>query len=414
MKILMALHAVPYPPESGATKRIFHILAEVAKRHEVSVVGFGTAEQERLLRTEANIPLRHVHFIDRKLSYLRRWMRILWFLMTGRSSMRMLYDERYQRTIDRLAAQESFDVVYCSVSLLGFYRFPAMVPSIGDNQNVEHDNEKRAFQTTRFGLRKLFYFIDHILLKRDELNCCRKFDILLTPSERDRQLFLKDLPDSRIHVIKNGVDLGHFLPSGTNPEPHSMVFTGVMNYYPNEQGVLYFLDEIMPLIVSRVPDARAYIVGAYPSKNLQMRKTDNVTITGRVDDVRPFMARSSVYIIPLRSGGGTRLKALEAMAMKKPIVSTTLGCEGINLKDGESAMFADSPERFADAVVRLFDDTGLKTALVEKAYTNVVAEYSWTSIGNELEEIICSMGGKNERSAERQVKEFAVRPQLTK
>jgi glycosyltransferase involved in cell wall biosynthesis len=198
---------------------------------------------------------------------------------------------------------------------------------------------------------------------------------LLTTSERDLEIFKKDLPQKKMCTIPNGTDLHYFAPQQTCPEPMTMVFTGLMNYYPNDHGALYFLEKVFPLILSSVPGARIFIVGAKPSRRLQRHASKNVIITGFVEDVRPFVARAQISVIPILIGGGTRLKALESMAMKKPIVSTTIGCEGINLMHEDSALFADTAEDFAKAVVRLFDDASLRARLAQKAYANVVEQY---------------------------------------
>ena len=174
-------------------------------------------------------------------------------------------------------------------------------------------------------------------------------------------------------------------------EQKTMVFVGLMSYLPNTHGILYFLDEIFPLILERAPDARILIVGAYPPKKLQRRASNNAIVTGWVDDVRPYFARGQVFVIPLLIGGGIRGKALEAMAMRRPIVTTTLGCEGINLKHEESALFADTPKDFADAVVRLFNEPGLRNRLTDKAYQNVVEGYSWESNGLAFESVYQSL-----------------------
>jgi glycosyltransferase involved in cell wall biosynthesis len=207
----------------------------------------------------------------------------------------------------------------------------------------------------------------------------------------------RELPETKFRVIPNGVDLGFFSPSPPSPEKNTMVFTGAMNYYPNNHGILFFLDEIFPRILTRTPDARIFVVGSSPSKRLMKRASQNVIISGFVDDVRPYIARANVCVIPLLIGGGTRLKALEAMAMKRPIVSTTLGCEGIHLKHEESALFADTPEEFATAVVRLFGDSDLRSKLAENAYASVTAHYDWSAIGEQLESVHQSLAQQNLR-----------------
>jgi glycosyltransferase involved in cell wall biosynthesis len=145
------------------------------------------------------------------------------------------------------------------------------------------------------------------------------------------------------------------------------------------------------LILKKEPNAVIYVVGAYPPKMLQRRASSNIIVTGWVDDIRPYFARGQLFVIPLLVGGGIRGKALEAMAMKRPIVTTSLGCEGINLKHEESALFADEPKAFAEAVVRAFHDASLRRKLTEQAYKNVVEGYSWEANGLMLEELYQSL-----------------------
>jgi glycosyltransferase involved in cell wall biosynthesis len=189
-------------------------------------------------------------------------------------------------------------------------------------------------------------------------------------------------------IVPNGTDISFFSPRESEPEPHTMVFPGVMNYHPNDQGIHYFLDEIFPRITARVPDAKIYVVGSRPSGRLLGRASDKIIVTGHVKDIRPYIAGAQVFVIPLWVGGGTRLKVLEAMAMKKPIVSTTIGCEGINVKHNESVLFADAPAEFADAVVRLFNDPVLRTRISTAAHTIVTQNgHTWRDIGQRLEEV---------------------------
>ena len=170
-----------------------------------------------------------------------------------------------------------------------------------------------------------------------------------------------------------------------------MVFTGIMNYMPNNQGVLHFLDNILPLIQQKVPDAKIYIVGDKPSGAVLERASENIIITGWVDDVRSYITQAQVYVIPLLNGGGTRLKALEAAAMKKPIVSTTIGCEGISLENKKSVLFADTPEEFAGAVIKLFNDPLYRDQLAENANKVISEFYGWSSIGKELNDLFESV-----------------------
>lgn len=206
-------------------------------------------------------------------------------------------------------------------------------------------------------------------------------------SERDREMLNKDLPDVPKYVIPNGVDVGYFKASDVTPEPFSLVFTGTMAYQPNSAGMLYFLEEIFPTILWEIPEAKVYVVGKNPPQELKNHASDKVVVTGMVDDVRPYVDRSSAVIVPLLAGSGTRLKILEAFSMKKPIVTTTIGCEGIDAVHGESAMIADEPEAFARNVVELLQNTELQRKLSANGYELARSCYDWSIIGNQIEAV---------------------------
>jgi glycosyltransferase involved in cell wall biosynthesis len=234
---------------------------------------------------------------------------------------------------------------------------------------------------------KLMSRLAYTFGKPEEIELCKKFDAIIATTGRDYEVFRKDLPTQKMFVIQNGVDPAFLEFNRQEPEPKTMVFTGKMSFYPNNHGIIYFLEQVFPRVQQQEPSARFYVVGLNPSKELLRRASENVVVTGFVEDVRPYMARAEVYIIPLLIGGGIRGKALEAMAMKKPIVSTSIGCEGINLKHGESALFADTPEAFAAAVLRLFSDRALRVKLGQKAHENVVSGYNWKAKGEELDRV---------------------------
>ncbi len=391
----MIFQTSPYPPDLGPTKRNIPLFLENIKRHEVSVLAFGTEEEEKRFREMYGARCKHIVFVNNKRPRIVNFLLRLWLLATGRSSFRRFYTRKFARALDELLKQERFDLIHCCTTILGYYQLPANIPLVGDTHNVEYDNIYRAFKQSHNLILKAYFYWDHLRLKHEELEITRKFDVVVTTTERDRQLYLKELPDKPMVVIPNGVEPAFFQRLEIAEEPKTMVFTGLMNYLPNHHGVTYFLDEIFPLILEREPDARVMIVGAFPPKKLLRRASANVIVTGWVDDVRPYFLRGQVFIIPLLIGGGIRGKALEAMAMRRPIVTTTIGCEGINLKHEESALFADTPREFADAVVRLFNDPTLRARLAENAYRSVVEGYSWEVNGLAFERVYQSLVRSN-------------------
>ncbi len=398
MNLLMIFQTSPYPSDLGPSKRNVPLLLESLKHHQVSVLAFGTPEDERKFRETFGSRCKHIVFVSNKRPRLFSLFLRIWFLLTGRSSYWRFYSSKMDHALRNLLKQEKFDLIHCCTVILGYHRLPSDVPLVGDTHNVEYDNLFRAFQQSRNPFQRLYFYWDYRRLKREELACSRKFDVIVTTTVRDREIFQRDGVERPIVAISNGVDPAFFEEQNVPEEPKSMVFTGLMSYFPNKHGVFYFLDEIFPRILDREPRARLYVVGAYPPKELVRRSSAQVVVTGWVDDVRPYFARGQVFVIPLLVGGGIRGKALEAMAMRRPIVTTTIGCEGINLKHEESALFADSPQEFADAVVRLFRDANLRKALAQKAYQNVVEGYQWESSGLAFERIYQSLVRPNGKS----------------
>jgi sugar transferase (PEP-CTERM/EpsH1 system associated) len=396
MKVLMVFHTLTYPPESGVTKRTFHLLDEMTRRHDVTVVSLGSPQHEERIRNHLGQRCRNVVFADGRVP---RWVNLLKrirLLIERRSLLQHSVTPRLQRALDAVFRDERFDLVFLGSPVLTYYARPGDLPCIIDTHNVEYDMWRRFYEQARGPLARAYHLQQYRLLKKDELAACGSGDALLACSERDRDVFQQDLPRQSIHVIPNGVDLDFFAPGTAEPEPSSMVFCGLMGYSPNDEGMTWFLDRVFPLIQREVPQARITIVGSGPSMALQRRASDAVTITGYVTDVRPHVARGEVYVVPLLVGGGTRLKALEAMAMRKPIVTTGVGCEGIDLRQEESALFADSPEAFAGAVVRLFRDRDLRVRLAERAFALAVERYGWSSIGDRLDAVCRSVTSRRD------------------
>ncbi len=216
------------------------------------------------------------------------------------------------------------------------------------------------------------------LMQGYERRLARAFESCITVSEVDKERLAALEPRARIRVVRNSIDTAYYGASSIERvQPETMIFTGSMSYRPNVDGAVFFSNEIHPLICRRAPRSRLQIVGHQPAPDVKALACDDVAVTGYVADIRPPMEAANVVIVPLRLGGGTRLKLLEAMSMGKAIVSTSVGCEGLQVRHGEHLLIADSPEEFADCVLRLFDDSDLcermgrnGRLLVEREYSN--------------------------------------------
>ena len=388
MKILQILPYSPVQPTFGGALRMHHLLRMLCARHEVTVIAYGRPEAAAEYKAEFGPGLKAVHMVQyrwtaryRRLAQLVSfWGRHSFFYSTAKS-------RAMEETILRVVAEGNFDIIQTEFASMGCFEIPGRAVKVLDSHNIEYDNFRRVWLKTKAPFRKLHYFDEYKKFHREEIDNYRNQDVLFLTSQRDKELIDTELPDMPKYVVPNGVDGAYFAPSAQTPEPSSIVFTGAMSYFPNNDGIYYFLDNIFPLILREIPEAKIYVVGIQPPKELLARNSHNVIVTGYVDDVRPYVYRSSVFVVPLRMGGGTRLKVLEAMAMKKPIVSTSIGCEGIDVRHDESILIADEPAAFAASVVTLLRDAELRARLVERGYELMQKEYEWAVIGESVEEI---------------------------
>jgi len=366
--MLFQIAPLPPPLDLACSKRNLPFFLELAKYHEISVLSYGTPEQEEIFTKAYGKLCKEIRFVSRKRAFLINIVELLWLLGTGRSSFQRHYRTAMQRAISEMANATRYDLIHCGTQLFGLFSFPSGIPISSDAHDVAYYLAYRTYKIAANPLWKALHYLDYKFGKRLELNACRKFDLLITTTEKDCEVFRRDLPDLPMTAISNGAGKSFFQYIETEPEPFTMTFTGLFTHLPNTDGILYFLDNIFPLILREIPQARVYVVGKSPPRGLLARAAGNITITGFVDDVRPYIARSQVFIIPLRAGTGIRGKALEAMAMRRPIVTTAIGVEGIHLRNGESALFAETPEAFAQSVIRLFRDFQLRGRIAENAY----------------------------------------------
>jgi glycosyltransferase involved in cell wall biosynthesis len=399
MKILSVVHSLSYPPESGAVRRTFHLLDESVRRHNVTILAFGTAEREKRIHDYFGDRCDDIVFVDRSRTKLQTILTLARVLLNGRGLLAESVTPAMQTALDAILQNGPFDMITVSSPVLLYYSYPPGIPIVADTQNVEYELFERLSREGPNPVWRAYYALQHVIARKEEIRLLRLADAIQTPSARDLSIFRRDINNCPMFVVPNGVDLSYFKPMDVAPEPMTMVFTGIMNYAPNSSGIIHFLDEIFPRILTKVPGAKVYVVGSNPARALIARATANIIVTGYVEDIRPYVANAQVFVIPLLAGGGTRLKALEAMAMKRPIVSTSVGIEGIDVTDGESSLIADDPAEFSSAVIRLFDDELLRNKLTDGA-SRVARRYDWVEIGRTQESVHESFAARIESGLE--------------
>jgi glycosyltransferase involved in cell wall biosynthesis len=256
-----------------------------------------------------------------------------------------------------------------------------------DDHNCEYVLQRRTFLTDLYAPARwpgaAYSFVQWRRLLRYESRVCRRADRVLAVSEADARALARLVPGLDVTVVPNGIDTRAYVPKPVESQAarHSLVFTGTMDFRPNVDAVLWFVKEVGPLIRAEVPDFHFFVVGQRPHRRLEpLRGDQSVTVTGWVEDVRPYIAGAAVYVAPLRMGGGTRLKLLEAMAMSKPVVATPLGAEGYPVADGRELVLADTPTEFARAVIALLHSPARRTELGQNARAFVERRYDWRVI----------------------------------
>ena len=397
MRILNILPYSPCPPHFGGALRIYHLLREMTRSHEVTVIMYGTPAEGDLVRGAFGEGLREVRTVARPAQLMgirKRWSQVRSLLGRESATTGAFYSAAMQETIDIVAGEQAFDLVQMENHPLGVFRVPCPgAVRVMDAQNVEHDNVRRMAAATASPVRRAFYRREARKLFLEEKEVYEKQDAIFVTSSRDKSLMDAEFPGVPKYVVPNGVDTSFFHPSEAGRDERTIVFTGAMNYFPNADGMIWFLREIFPLVKRRVPGARVKIVGGGPPRQLTALASEGVVITGYVEDVRPYVRGAGVYAVPLRMGGGTRLKVLEAMAMERPVVTTSVGCEGIHVVDGTSVLVADAPDRFAEAVIELMNNAALRQKLVANGRDLVRNEYEWSVVGTRLNEAYSMVTG---------------------
>jgi len=389
MRILFLTPQMPYPPQKGTALRNWGLITGLAGKHDVVVLSFLDPEQPSRIPPEFRAVCRG-EVIAPPVRTL--YTRLLDMVRTSAPDMALrLAASSYAERLCYWLNHEQFDVVHIEGIEMTPYldviatseRRPLIV---FDDHNCEHLLQRRAFETDiqqpgRWPA-AIYSFVQWRRLRKYEAEICSRADRVIAVSETDAEALRKLVPDTNIAVIPNGINSDVYKPHDPSIQDESaLVFTGTMDFRPNVDAVLWFAQKALPQIKARVPNVHLYVVGQRPHRRLQsLMHNPSVTITGRVDDPKPYIAKAAVYVVPLRVGGGTRLKLLEAMSMGKAIVSTRLGAEGFPVSDGKELVLADSPADFASAVVELLNHPERRRLLGEQGRIFVEQQYDWRAI----------------------------------
>jgi sugar transferase (PEP-CTERM/EpsH1 system associated) len=391
MRILWVKVGNLWPPNTGGRLRSFHIVSELARRHRVIVVTTrGPGEDPQDLASElshceeiVSVPYQAPKQGSAAFAgaLLRSWLSPL------PVDMWKWRVPAVKIAVDRLMAERKIDVCVADFLLaIGNVPRAGPAPVVFFSHNVEHMIWKRLCEAEKHPLRRALLEIEWRKMRRYERRACAQAKITVAVSDVDREILAANAPGAGVHTVPTGVDVSYFMPNGYREAQNTLVFTGSMDWVPNEDAIFYFLEKILPPVRREIPGVTLSVVGRDPTPRLlAAAAAAGVRVTGTVADVRPYVAAGAVYIVPLRIGGGTRLKIFEALAMAKPVVSTAIGAEGLPLVPGEHFLQADDPSDFARAVVSLLRDPARRKALGMAGRKLVEERYSWQRVAREFE-----------------------------
>ncbi len=389
LAILFVTRLPPSPPRFGAQARLHGLLTALARRHDLSVLSLhGPGDDAGAARRALEGYCREVVLVPGhpgSSGLAKRWLQLR-SLASPRSYEHLLHRlPALQAAADALLSRTRFDVVdleFPFMTGLGLRRAPDGAPAprvILGEHNVEWSLGRQVAARERGTVRRLYAAADWRKLRAEEEGAWRSHDGVTVCSEPDADRVRAAAPAARVAVVPNAVDLERLRPRADHPPAVAdrVLFFGSMGYAPNVDAVLHLLDRIWPAVRAARPAARLEIVGPGAPPAVLARRAPDVEVTGFVDDLAPHLARAAVVVAPLRMGGGTRLKILEAMAMARPVVSTPLGAEGIEARHGVELLLADEPAAFAAAVARLLADPAQGDRLGRAGRALVEERYSW-------------------------------------
>ena len=377
--------------------RVYHLAKQLSSRHRVSLLAYDGGNTATAQNGASSI-FESVDFIKRPAAGRSKRRVQAESVLSSRSyHVGGLRSAEMETALQNLLAQRPFDLVQLESSQMAFCARVSDVPVALDEHNIEYLLLRRLAEVESSLARKAFGYVEAAKVRLEELRAWKRSDGSIFTSTADLGVMRAALPDKPACVVPNGVDLDYFHPEADEPEASTVVFTGSINYRPNSDAVAFFVRDVMPRLLRLKPSTKFVVVGQGAPDWLLRMSGANVEFTGAVSDVRPYLARAAVVIAPLRVGSGTRLKILEALAMEKAVVTTSIGCEGLALVDGEHLVVADDPQSFAEETARLMSDRKLAAELGRSGRVLAERDYSWSVIVHRLEQFHSQLINKETR-----------------
>ena len=397
LRVLFIAQVFPYPLDSGPKIRAYYVLRYLAARHRVTLVAFITHPRELRYVDHLASFCEAVYPVERSRSLWREGVAMARSLLTGRPFMiERHFDAEMARLVKDLAAKGRYDLVHVDQVKVAQYALGIEgVPRVIDKHNAYALVLKGVAETDPSPLRRLVARFDWRRMARYEGMLCRAFDGVVAVTETDRDALLRFSGDGRpIPVIPIATDCEAVQPVRRRADARDILILGSLFYPPNVDGAVWFAREILPRVRAEVPGARLLLVGGRPAPEVvALGRKKGVEVTGYVEDLRPYLERTAVMAVPLRFGSGMRVKILDGLAWGLPMVSTSVGCEGIDVTPERDILLADAPEAFARQVVRVLRDRRLADDLSANGRRLAEQRYDWRVLYPRWDEVYASALG---------------------
>lgn len=380
MRILLLTHMYPFPPDDGGRIVTYNsIKYDSMNGNEVTVITFSENKINSALDDVCKVEIIEKNTRNSIISVFKSLFSKLPY------NLYKYYDKRVFSKFDELLSRDKYDLIIVDHLHMSMYidyikKNYKDIPVVLRQHNVENVIMKRFYEKQKNILIKLFAKLQYIKLYKYESDVVTKFDECFMITDEDKNRIIQ--MNNKVHAvtIPAGVDIEKYKPLESNKENNSIVFLGAMNWAPNEDGVIWFIENVFEDIEKKVPDIKLYIVGKNPTEKIKkMNNNKNIIVTGYVEDEREYISKASIFIVPLRIGGGMRIKILNAMAMSKCIVSTSIGAEGIEFKS-EDMVIANDKRSFLNEILELLSNNKMRIKYENNARKTVIEKYSWEAI----------------------------------
>jgi sugar transferase (PEP-CTERM/EpsH1 system associated) len=394
MKVLFLTSRFPYPPYRGDKLKIYNLIRRLSTSHEITLLSFVESSAEMAFVDELRPYCVRVEVV-----HLPRWRSYIGCAAAILSSLPLqvayFTSGEMSERLEQLLGEESFDVMHVHLIRMAQYASTrrSMPPRVLDLTDAGSLYLRRFLGQTRSIVKKIVLTLELQRLERYE-HVLESFELSLVCSPVDQGVLLRAAPKADVRLLYNGVDLDYFSSNGSEvPEEHSLIFTGNMSYFPNIDGAEYLVKEIMPLVWSRYPHANASLVGQSPPSSVRRLAGENVLVTGFAQDIRQSYLRNSIALAPVRFGAGTLNKVLEPMALGRPVVASSVAVEGLPAENGVHLLVADTPQDFARAITRLFEDASLRASIAREGQQLVRSRFDWDRIVGDLRSYYAHVAG---------------------